>query len=35
LDFTPTEAGAKWLQKFQKLDEPYCPKLEMKPKGKG
>ena len=33
--FTPTEAGAKWMQKFQKLDEPYYPKLEMKPKGKG
>jgi len=30
--FTPGEAGAKWLDKFQKLDEPYYPKLELKPK---
>ncbi len=27
--FTPQEAGAKWLDKFQKLDQPYYPKLEM------
>ncbi len=25
--FTPGEAGPKWLEKFQKLDEPYYPKL--------
>lgn len=32
--FTPGEAGAKWMEKFQKLDEPYYPKLDMKkPKG--
>jgi tetratricopeptide (TPR) repeat protein len=32
--FTPGEAGAKWLEKFQKLDEPYYPKLDLKkPKG--
>lgn len=31
--FTPGEAGAKWLDKFQKLDEPYYPKLDLKPKG--
>ncbi len=30
--FTPGEAGAKWLEKFQKLDEPYYPKLDIKPK---
>lgn len=29
------EAGAKWMEKFQKLDEPYYPKLELKPKPKG
>ena len=28
--FTPGEAGAKWLEKFQKLDEPYYPKLDLK-----
>jgi len=28
---TPGEAGAKWQEKFQKLEEPYYPKLEMKP----
>ena len=32
--FTPGEAGAKWLEKFQKLDEPYYPKLDLKPKEK-
>ena len=32
--FTPGEAGAKWLDKFQKLEEPYYPKLELKPKPK-
>ena len=30
--FTPGEAGAKWLDKFQKLDEPYYPKLDIKAK---
>jgi hypothetical protein len=29
--FTPKEAGAKWLDKFNKLDQPYYPKLEIKP----
>jgi hypothetical protein len=33
--FTPGEAGTKWMEKFQKLEEPYYPKLELKPKGKG
>ncbi len=31
--FTPAEAGAKWQEKFQKLEEPYYPKLNLKPKG--
>jgi len=31
--FTPQDAGKKWLEKFLKLDQPYYPKLEMKPKG--
>jgi hypothetical protein len=31
--FTPQEAGKKWLEKFQKQDQPYYPKLEIKPKG--
>jgi hypothetical protein len=31
--FTPGEAGAKWMEKFQKLEEPYYPKLKLKPKG--
>ena len=30
--FTPQEAGKKWLEKFNKLDEPYYPKLEIKNK---
>ena len=30
--FTPQEAGKKWLDKFQKQDEPYYPKLDIKPK---
>jgi hypothetical protein len=30
--FTPGEAGAKWLEKFQKLETPYYPKLELAPK---
>jgi hypothetical protein len=29
--FTPQEAGKKWMQKFQKLDQPYYPKLDIKP----
>jgi hypothetical protein len=29
--FTPQEAGKKWMQKFQKLEEPYYPKLDIKP----
>jgi len=32
--FTPTEAGKKWLDKFNKLDQPYYPKLEIKPDSK-
>lgn len=31
--FRPGEAGPKWLEKFQKLDQPYYPKLDLKPKG--
>jgi hypothetical protein len=27
--FTPAEAGKKWLDKFQKLDKSYYPKLEV------
>lgn len=27
--FAPTEAGKKWLDKFQKLEQPYYPKLEI------
>jgi hypothetical protein len=30
--FTPQEAGKKWMEKFQKLEEPYYPKLDMNPK---
>lgn len=30
--FTPGEAGSKWIEKFQKLDQPYYPTLELKPK---
>jgi hypothetical protein len=29
--FTPDEAGKKWLEKFQKLDHSYYPKLEIQP----
>lgn len=29
--FTPQEAGKKWMEKFQKLDTPYYPKLDMQP----
>jgi hypothetical protein len=28
--FAPDEAGKKWLEKFQKLEEPYYPKLKLK-----
>ena len=31
--FKPGDAGRKWIEKFQKLDRPYYPKLELKPKG--
>jgi hypothetical protein len=27
--FTPQQAGKKWMDKFQKLDTPYYPKLDM------
>ncbi len=29
--FTPQEAGKKWLEKFQKSEQPYYPKLDMTP----
>jgi hypothetical protein len=29
--FTPDEAGKKWMEKFQKLDHPYYPPLDLKP----
>jgi hypothetical protein len=29
--FTPNEAGKLWLEKFQKLETPYYPTLEIKP----
>ena len=29
--FTPEEAGRKWLEKFQKLEAPYYPRIEMEP----
>jgi len=28
--FTPQEAGKKWREKFDRLEQPYYPKLEMK-----
>ena len=31
--FTPQEAGKKGMEKFQKQQEPYYPKLDIKPKG--
>jgi hypothetical protein len=31
--FTPEAAGKLWLDKFQKLETPYYPALEMKPQG--
>jgi len=27
--FTPQEAGKKWMDKFQKTEQPYYPKLEI------
>ena len=30
--FTPDQAGKKWMEKFQQLDHPYYPPLEIKPK---
>ena len=32
--FTPAAAGKKWMEKFQKLDTPYYPTLDIKPKDK-
>jgi hypothetical protein len=32
--FTPADAGRKWNEKFQKLDTPYYPKIEIKPETK-
>jgi hypothetical protein len=32
--FTPSEAGKKWLEKFNKLDQPYYPKLDIAPEQK-
>jgi hypothetical protein len=29
--FTPEEAGKKWMEKFQKTEQPYYPKLDMQP----
>jgi hypothetical protein len=29
--FTPEEAGKKWREKFDKLEQPYYPKLEIQP----
>lgn len=29
--FTPDQAGKNWLEKFQKLDQPYYPKLDLPP----
>lgn len=29
--FTPEEAGRKWMEKFQKLDAPYYPKIDITP----
>jgi len=33
--FTPQDAGRKWMEKFQKQQQPYYPKLEITPKPKG
>ena len=32
--FTPQDAPKKWMEKFQKLEQPYYPKLELKQKDK-
>ena len=29
--FSPKEADQKWLEKFQKTEQPYYPKLDMPP----
>ena len=29
--FTPADARKKWLEKFQQQEQPYYPKLELKP----
>ena len=29
--FMPTEASKNWLEKFNKLEQPYYPKLDIKP----
>ena len=29
--FSPQEAPKKWMEKFQKLEQPYYPKLDLKP----
>ena len=29
--FTPKEADKKWLEKFQKTEQPYYPTLDLKP----
>ena len=31
--FTPDAAGKLWLEKFQKLETPYYPTLQIKPEG--
>jgi tetratricopeptide (TPR) repeat protein len=31
--FTPQDAGKKWLEKFRQQEQPYYPKLDLKPKG--
>lgn len=30
--FTPDQASKNWLEKFNKLEQPYYPKLDIKPK---
>lgn len=32
--FSPQEAGKKWREKFDKLEQPYYPKLELQPEKK-
>jgi hypothetical protein len=29
--FSPEQAGPNWMQKFQQLEKPYYPKLELEP----